>query len=138
MAASSTPGGGNATRSSSDGHVFWNLIIVVAVVVAVILLLTLLPIPHPFSTTLASGTASGAKASYNFPGEASVRGSWSVSSGSSVQFSIQNAAGNVIYSSTGSSGSFSFVASDSPYTLSVLSVSPQSTSVSGSYSSPIF
>ncbi len=113
------------------------IVVVVAVVVALACLFTI-PVPHPFGTQVTTFEA-GAGGYYccnayiNPPHGSSVSGTWSTTSGGVVELYIHDSIGQMIYTGGGSSGLFSFTASNPPYQLAAV----EPVQVSGTITYPI-
>jgi hypothetical protein len=73
----------------------------------------------------------------NFTSNAQVSGTWSSSTGQPVTLIIIDSAGVHMSSSLGGSGTFAFVASDSPYAFVAVSALPDTVSVSGTSTGPL-
>jgi hypothetical protein len=109
----------------------------VAVIVVIVILLMLIPLPLPFSTTLNTNGLNPAHAQIGSTDSVSISGSWSTTDGGSVTFAIVSDSGNTVYSADASSGSFSFNASNPPYTAGAYSVLPETVQISGTSWGPL-
>ncbi len=126
--------------SSKPSHRTRNrVLVVVIVVVAVFVALFTVPITSSFSDQI--GPVGGAPA---YPGAAldppvgsHVWGTFSVNGIEAVSFEVWDWDLNVIYLVNATHGSFSFTASDPPYTFWAGMGPSESVSVSGHYASPI-
>ena len=101
------------------------------------------PVPVPFSlTTSTPGLAAGAVCgpAQSFHQGAAVTFSWNSGNGQSVTLSVHDPAtsNNIIYTSSGSSGSGSFTASGNPIGFCVGNLVSAQASVSGSASEPVW
>jgi hypothetical protein len=112
-------------------------VIVAGVVGVVLLVLAVVPVPHSFNEQLTSAFLSPGTASLSVPVGSPVNGVWATASGGSVTFAITDANGQVVYSSTGAAGSFSFQAVAPPYVVSTGSFASETVHVAGSYSAPL-
>ena len=111
------------------------------VVVAAIVTVGLFTIdfPHSFSATFPSSypeLTPGFR--LNPPTGSPVSGNWSTARGAAVFLEAWDGSGSVVYGGRGSSnnGSFSFTASDPPYTFAAESPTSEPVYVTGSYSAP--
>ncbi len=119
-------------------HTVRNIAILVVVVGVAISFLTLVPIPRTFTGTLSSSSTTDGIQDFSFPNGAQVTGTWSTSDGVAVTFTIYDSNGNTVFSGNASSAPFAFQSNGSIYTFDVTSFSPETTTVSGSYSSVIW
>ncbi len=120
----------------------------VLAVVVTLIVVTLVPIPHSLSVTLVTvpvGNPVGDGetidvVNVSIPTGSQVTGSWSSADGVNVTFSIDpRTQGPLAYESTGTSGSFSFVAHYSSFIFGASTTGNTSAtvSVSGTYSLPL-
>jgi hypothetical protein len=113
------------------------VIIVVVIVVAILVALLTIPISTSYSFQFSSSFSVTAGATLSPPTGAHVSGTFSTVSGDSVTFQITGSNNNsVVYSTDSNYGSFSFTASNPPYTFSASSLFPESVHVSGHYTAP--
>ncbi|HEY1197983.1 MAG TPA: hypothetical protein VGG32_04580 [Thermoplasmata archaeon] len=109
---------------------------VVVIVVALVCLYTI-PISTNYSETLTATVGSNGVATFSPPSGAQVHGTFTSTDGSAVSFEILSSNGNTVYSADASSGSFSFTASNPPYTFELLTIIFSHTvDVSGHYTAP--
>jgi len=111
------------------------IILVIVASLAVILILFLVPVEHPFSLKVTSSLSGTGATAFAPPSGSGVSGSWTAA-GASVILQITDSLGHAIYAGDGTSGSFSFTAINSPYTVSMTSPAPETVTVTGHYSSP--
>jgi hypothetical protein len=121
-------------------HTGRNAAIVILAVLLVVSFVAFVPIPHSFSSTLATvspaaGVQAGATQLY-FPEGSTVSGTYSTTLGLS-EFAILNATFSVVWSGAGSTGSFNFVANSSAYYAIAVSLALGGVTVSGTYSVPL-
>lgn len=111
----------------------------VVVVVAVVVALFTVPITSSFSGQIypAEVVPYLPEVVLNPPDGSHVWGTFSVNGTSAVGFEIWSWDLNVIYAVNDTHGSFSFTASDPPYTFWAYELPSEVVSVSGHYSSPI-
>jgi hypothetical protein len=126
MSASS----GSAARAR---HTLRNVIVGVILAVIIIVVLVEIPLPHPFIMNFTCSGLSPGSSTRSFPSGSPVSGSWSTVSGGSVTFAILNGNDEPIYSATNDTGSFSFTASNSPYTFGADCSNTENVSVHASY-----
>lgn len=126
---------------ASDGggdRRFWLQIaaIAVAALVAVLVIFSVARVQYSYADHFTAAGFSAAGTTLHTPQGAAVSGSWAAVGGS-VSFQVLDASGDLVYFSQGSSGSYSFVASDPPYGLEALSTTTATVYVWGSYSAPV-
>lgn len=114
------------------------MVIAVVVVAAIVAVLTLVPFPHSFTATLSSSISADGVQVFTFPKGVQVTGTWSTIDAVAVTFTVFDANGNVVYEGNASYGQFAFQANGSAYSFDASSYSPETTTVSGSYSSVIW
>jgi len=112
-------------------------VIAVSAVVVLILVLMVIPLPLPFNATLQTNALNVGRSQIGSSSSVSLSGSWSTADGGSVTFAIESAGGTTVYSSDAASGSFSFNASDPPYTAAAYSLLPETVQISGTSWSPL-
>jgi hypothetical protein len=120
-----------------SGHTVRNVVVVIIVIAAILAVLILVPIPHPFSTSLVSSGGAPGTATFDFPAGSVVKGSFSSASGDNVAFGISDPHGGVIYGADASRGSFSFASTGGTYRFTSDSFASETVSVSGTYSIPL-
>ncbi len=120
--------------SPEPSHRLRNLVVVVGavVVVAALVCLCTIPVTASFSFTMNSSTT------WSPPAGSDVHGMFTTTDGGTVLFKIWATNGDMVYSAESNNGSFSFTASNPPYTLDAFSfVTPHTVAISGHYTSPI-
>jgi hypothetical protein len=127
----------SVSTKAGAGHVVRNLIIVLVIVVIVLVALFTVPVSHSYSSQFTSSILSNAGGTLSPPTGAAVMGHYSTTDGGSVAFQITNGLGSVIYSTDSDYGSFSFSASNPPYTFAASSFLSETVQVSGHWSAPI-
>ncbi len=100
-------------------------------------MLTLVPFQHSFTGTLSSSISNDGIQEFTFPSGVQVTGTWSTVDGVAVTFTIYDSQGNTVYTGNASYGQFAFQANGSIYAFDATSYSPETTTVSGTYSSVI-
>jgi hypothetical protein len=135
--ASSQAGFSPTPTRPTQVHTRRNVGVALAIVLLLIVAFTVVPVPHGFSATVSSSWDAEGPATESFPSGSTVSGMWSTADGFAVTFNITDAAGHSVYFADASFGSFSFTASNSPYTMKSSSLFSETISVSGSYSSPV-
>ena len=130
------PAGPHYGPPSRADHTARIAVIVLFLVVVLVVVGLLAPLPHPFTISISTSPLSGGSATLPATGGSAVTGSYTVTSGDSVLFQVQDASGRSVYSATGASGSFSFQANDAPYVVHVASGTSELVQVSGSYFAP--
>jgi hypothetical protein len=118
-------------------HAARNVGIAVIVVILILFLLMVIPLPIPFSTTVETNALTIAHSEIGSSNCISISGSWSTADGGSVSFAIVSGSGTTVYSADASSGTFSFNATDPPYTVGAYSVLPETVEISGTSWSPL-
>ena len=115
---------------------FWTLI-GLGIAAAAVLALILVPVPQPskgFTLTLSSTPSSPGVEATSFPPGSQVSGHWNSTAPVATTVEIVDAIGTLVYVAVGSAGSFSFVAGNSPYLFSSISVgNSTSVTVVGTY-----
>jgi hypothetical protein len=117
------------------------LIVAVVVFVAVVLTLFVVPVSHSFSLRNQTFGDLSPCSGITFPKGAHVTGSWIAPS--ATQFYVVTCSFETVYSATGISGSFEFIADGSTYSFGTYNgpIPPSnapSANVTGTYTSPIF
>ncbi|MCI4361549.1 MAG: hypothetical protein L3J91_07570, partial [Thermoplasmata archaeon] len=105
-------------RRSSSVILTWT-ILGTGIAVLVVAGLFLVPVTHTFSFRWVSTTCVGGTSSWSLPDRSMVNGQWTVGAANSAYVSLWTEHGSLVYHATGSSGAFSFVAVDSPYTVAI-------------------
>jgi hypothetical protein len=116
------------------------VIVAVVIVVIVVVALFTVPVSHSYSKQFTyPGAGEAGTATIDPPVRSQVSGTFSTNNGAvEFSFTIQGSNGEGdVYSSQSTSGSFSFTASNPPYTFVAVSLSAGSVNVSGTYSVPI-
>ncbi len=107
------------------------------VIILIVFLLMVVPLPLQFNTTLQTNGLNPAHAQIGTADSVSISGTWSTTNGGSVTFAIVSGSGATVYSADASSGTFSFNASNPPYTVGAYSILPESVQISGTSWSPM-
>jgi len=110
--------------------------VAITAAVAIVVVLAVVPVDHTFSERVSSQFFTPGTTTVDLPHGSPVSGGWASVDGSSVTFQIVNSQNFVVYSSTGSNGSFDFSATDPPYTFEASSGGPETVAIWGIYSSP--
>lgn len=110
----------------------------VGIAVAVVVVIGVVLFAVPFSHSFSGATDAGAIPSFTFPGGAPVKVTWQSTSGTPVTFQVvRDYDGDVLYSGTGVSGSFSFTAAWSVAYDFELADGSGSATFSGTYQAPL-
>lgn len=117
---------------------FYALIIVLVVVIVIVGLLAVIPVSVSYSEELHSSLGSNGTATLSPSQNSHVSGSWLTASGQPVTFQITDATGGVLYTAYAASGSFTFTVDSPFYTFTSVSNGPQTVSLTGAYTSPVF
>lgn len=126
-----------SNQTSAQNHTARKVITAVVLVFLILFLLMIIPLPLPFSTTLETNGLTIAHSVLGSADGVSISGSWSTADGGSVSLAIINGNGATVYSADASSGSFSFNATDPPYTAGAYSILPETVQISGTDWSPL-
>ena len=129
---------------SSKGHRTRNRVVVVVVVVAATMVaLFTVPVTSSFSAKFGPYGAPLPpglpipSAGLDPPTGSHVWGTFSVNGTEAMPFQVSDGNDNVVYTDNATQGSFSFTASNPPYTFCAGPTPPESVLVSGHYSSPV-
>ncbi len=125
-------------RAKPDWMLRAELIAIGVVAVSVILaILALAPVQHSYSEQFGSSYPNPGVATLTVPKGSDVTGSWSTNDSGTVEFAILDAGQTLVYSSDAHNGTYTFTASDPPYTLGAISYVSETVYVWGTYSAPI-
>lgn len=143
MAATSSPvmPGPPAPESAPPKrrHLARNLVVIVVVVVVVVLVALLaIPISTSYSYAVTATFSTNGVATLSPPSGAKVSGTFTTTDGDPVTFEILDSGHSTVYSADASYGTFSFTASDPPYTFeAITTILSHTVDVSGHYTAPI-
>jgi uncharacterized membrane protein YfcA len=118
-------------------HTARNATVAIVIVVFLLIGVFVIPIPISFSMSVPSSLTPTGGVWHNFTSNAQVSGTWSSNTGQPVTLIVMNSAGVHVSSSIGGSGTFQFVASNSPYAFVAVSLVPDTVSVSGTSTGPL-
>jgi hypothetical protein len=141
--APNAPSQSHPVRGQPSARKTWTvevIVISVVVVVVVLLLLAFVPVPQTSSFKISSNGLQEGAYSESFPTGANVTGHWTTQGGQSVTLSIGADLLSLLYTASGSSGSFAFTAGQGPYLFVVDSSGtsgPVTTSVSLTVTAPL-
>jgi hypothetical protein len=110
---------------------------VLVVILIVVLLFLMLPVPLPFNRTIVSNGLDPSRGQLSSIDCLWLSGSWSTSGAGVVILVIVSADGTVAFNNSVGFGTFSFYASDAPYTAVVYSAGPVTVQISGTAWGPV-
>jgi len=111
-----------------------NLVVAIVAAVTAVALVCVCTIPVTTSFSFIVNSAS----TWNPPLGSHVQGTFTTTDGGTVLFKIWSVNGDIVCSAQSNNGSFSFTATNPPYTFDAISfVSPHPVAVFGQYTSPI-
>jgi hypothetical protein len=120
-------------------HPVRNVVVIVVVVVVVVLVALLaIPISTPYSYSVTATYSTNGVATLSPPSGAKVSGTFTTTDGDSVTFEILDSGHSTVYSDDASYGSFSFTASNPPYTFeAITTILSHTVDISGHYTAPL-
>jgi hypothetical protein len=113
------------------------VIIAVATACVVAAIFAVAPVQHSYSEEFSSSYAAPGAATLTPPKGSQVSGSWATGDGGTADFVILNSNQDIVYTSDAASGTYTFTASNPPYTFAVTSYSSETVYVWGTYLAPL-